>query len=441
MSNPATPLPAETDVVVVGAGLSGLRAALELEAAGRDVVVLEGADAVGGRVRTTQVDAFLLDRGFQLLNPAYPAVRRWVDLEALALQPFGAGVVAATPAGRQRLGHPWHAPGLLPTTARAALTGLVPGRAGALGAPPLGALARWWAPTLPRTLTEAREPLRARLDERPDAALAASLDTAGVTGPWRRVLEQFLAGVLLDPDGETSAHLVRLLVSSFLAGTPGLPRDGMQALPEQLAAGLRRPVALGTPAERVEEQAADGTRTVRTPAGPVRARHVVVAGGPTAAAALVGRPAPPVRGVVTAWWALPEPDVPATRADLLHVDARERPEGPLVNAALVSGAAPSYAPAGSGLVAGSSLDLDAPEADLRRHAGRLLDVDPARLVLVGRDRVPEALPAHRPPLAAARAVDVAPGLWWCGDHRDTPSLQGALVSGHRAASAVLAAEV
>ena len=59
-------------MVVVGAGLAGLRAAQLLAEAGRDVVVLEAADAIGGRVRTDRIDGFTLDRGFQLYNPAYP---------------------------------------------------------------------------------------------------------------------------------------------------------------------------------------------------------------------------------------------------------------------------------------------------------------------------------------------------------------------------------
>ncbi len=88
------------DVLVVGAGLAGLTCAGELTAAGLDVLVLEAGDVVGGRVRTDRVDGFLLDRGFQLLNPAYPALRKVVDLDALDLRPFDAGVVIASQ-GRQ----------------------------------------------------------------------------------------------------------------------------------------------------------------------------------------------------------------------------------------------------------------------------------------------------------------------------------------------------
>jgi len=45
----------EADVAVVGAGIDGLVAATELEATGREVVVLEARDRVGGRVLNTQI--------------------------------------------------------------------------------------------------------------------------------------------------------------------------------------------------------------------------------------------------------------------------------------------------------------------------------------------------------------------------------------------------
>jgi len=78
-------------VVVVGAGLSGLAAARHLTRHGVGVTVLEGSDAVGGRVRTDVVDGYRLDRGFQLYNPAYPEGARVLDHPALELKPFVAG--------------------------------------------------------------------------------------------------------------------------------------------------------------------------------------------------------------------------------------------------------------------------------------------------------------------------------------------------------------
>lgn len=60
------------DVIVVGAGLAGLRAAQVLNASGRSVLVLERAAVVGGRLASATVDGYVLDEGFQLVNPAYP---------------------------------------------------------------------------------------------------------------------------------------------------------------------------------------------------------------------------------------------------------------------------------------------------------------------------------------------------------------------------------
>ena len=58
MSNP---------IVIIGGGLSGLTCATQLHAAGVEFTLLEASDGVGGRVRTDNVDGFLLDRGFQVL--------------------------------------------------------------------------------------------------------------------------------------------------------------------------------------------------------------------------------------------------------------------------------------------------------------------------------------------------------------------------------------
>ena len=103
-------------VVVVGAGLAGLACARRLVEAGREVLVLEASDAVGGRVRTDVIDGFRCDRGFQLLNPAYPVLPKVIELADLDLKPFGAGVVVAHGSSRSVLADPRREPALLHAT-------------------------------------------------------------------------------------------------------------------------------------------------------------------------------------------------------------------------------------------------------------------------------------------------------------------------------------
>lgn len=103
----------DTDVIVVGAGLAGLACAGDLASGGLDVRVVEAADAVGGRVRTDHIDGYLCDRGFQVLNPSYPAVRDLVDLPALDLQRFEHGAAVRRPSGLAVLSDPFRHPGRL----------------------------------------------------------------------------------------------------------------------------------------------------------------------------------------------------------------------------------------------------------------------------------------------------------------------------------------
>ncbi len=214
-----------TDVVVVGAGLAGLACVTELQRRGVEARLLEASDAVGGRVRTDVVDGHLCDVGFQLLNPAYPALRELVDLDALDLQPFAAGVRVRRRGGVATLGDPRREPRLLPATLRSGL----------LRPRELAGLARWAVPVLGG---------EKRIMGLTDESLAASLDAAGVRGPLRRqVLEPFLAGVLADDSGATSSRYARLLVRWFLLGAPAVPAVGMRALPAQLAARLHRPAS------------------------------------------------------------------------------------------------------------------------------------------------------------------------------------------------------
>ena len=108
----------------------------------------------------------------------------------------------------------------------------------------------------------------------------------------------------------------------FARGVPGLPTEGMRALPHQLAAPLKGRIALNHKATHIERE---GNRwRVRGPDAVVSATDVVVATDPATAAGLTGQSAPPTHGVVTDWWAADE--APST-LPMLWVDGRPNPAG------------------------------------------------------------------------------------------------------------------
>lgn len=398
-------------VVVVGAGLAGLACARRLADAGVEVTVLEASDAVGGRVRTDAVDGFLLDRGFQIFNTAYPEARRVLDLERLDLRPFAAAATVVTAGARMHLAHPLREPAHSADLLRAPLAGLR-GRT---------ALGRYAAEV---TLLPAR-----MLKQRPDVPATEAWRAAGIPDQVvREVLVPFFAGVVLDPSLTTSRRYVDLMMRMFARGRAAVPARGMQQIPEQLAAGLPAGVLrLDCPVRAVRPDGVD------TAGADVPARAVVVAtDGWTAADLLPGRvEAPRACGVTTVYHAAPTwPGASRT----LVVDAD--PASPVINSIVLSEAAPAYAPVGTALVATSMLTPSS-GADLLSRLGALHETGTSGWQEVGRYDVPRALPAMPAPHPLTRPVRRG-GVYVCGDHCDTGSIQGALVSGRRAADAVLA---
>ena len=407
------PLPGSADVVVVGAGLAGLAAAVRLQQAGVDAVVVEAAEGVGGRVRTDVVDGFRLDRGFQLLNPAYPEAQRLLDLDALELRPFDAGLAVARDGRRHILGDPLRMPSTLPVDLMAPV-GSVRAKA-SFGS---------WAAGLGLGSADS-------IRERPDRSLMDELRHRGLDGALTdRVLRPFLSGVLADHELASSQRVASMLLRAFARGNPSVPAQGMQAIPDQLAARLLPgSLHLGVRAGALASGHVD------TDAGRVSARAVVVAADPVTASELGAVPPAPMRSLTTWWFVATEPP---TDRPLLHVDGDAA--GPLANTVVMTNAAPTYGPGDGRALIGATAVGSHPDraAEAQRHAGRIYGVDASGWELLRTDVIDRALPAHPPGQPLARRVELGDGLFVAGDHRDTPSTQGALVSGRRAADAVLA---
>ncbi|MGA8209866.1 MAG: NAD(P)/FAD-dependent oxidoreductase, partial [Nocardioidaceae bacterium] len=411
----------QTDVVVVGAGLAGLACARALAPSGLRVAVLEAGDAVGGRVRTDRVDGFTLDRGFQVLNTGYPELPRVVDLDALALRAFDAGVVLQIDGEQVRLANPL-------TDPRGLVAGLRLPVGGVRGKLAFAAYAA-------RCVAEPA----ATLKRRPDVTAAEAWRRAGIPPDVvNGLLRPFFAGVLLEQGMTSSRRFTDLMMRMFVRGRSTVPAGGMQRLPEAVAAPLPTgTVRLSCPVHRVRPdrvESADRTLT---------ARAVVVATDAWTAHDLLGaagdQSAPPPRGVTTVYHAATQ--LPGGSGTLiLDSDA-----SPVANTIAISLAAPEYAPDGRVLVATSLVhggEVPAPDGpEVRSALARLHRTSTSSWEAVACYELPRALPGMPAPHPARRPVRLGATdgrVYVAGDHRDTSSIQGALVSGRRAAAAVLA---
>jgi phytoene dehydrogenase-like protein len=410
-------LPEAADVVVVGAGLAGLSAALHLTRAGVDVIVLEATDDVGGRVRTDDVDGFLLDRGFQLYNPAYPEGRRVLDHRRLHLQPFVPGVVVALDGRRYaRIADPRRRPSWALSSALAPVGS--PGDKARLAAMAIAAARRPASDILSAEETTARAALQARgINDR-------TVD---------RLIRPFFAGTFLEDELQTSSRFFDLLLRTFVRGTPSVPATGMGDIPRQLA-GWLAPDSVRTHCEVAAVSPTDvtllGGRTLAA------TRAIVVATDPRTATTLLPSLSVPTMRPVTTYYHVSDETL-LNGDGVLVIDGERR--GPVINTVPISNAARAYAPTGSTLVSSSVLGVHshADEARVRKHLAMLYATDTRRWTLLRSYPIADALPAMPPPHDFRKPVRIQRGLYVCGDARDSSSIQGAMVSGRRAGEAVL----
>ena len=405
---------ATVDVVVIGAGLAGLTAARTIQRSGRSVVVLEASDAVGGRVRTDEVDGFLLDRGFQVMLTAYPELRRQANLDELDLRAFDPGALVWRNGKGHVVSDPFRAPATIATSALA----------------PIG--------TLGDKMRVAALRLRARRIRHDELLRGNDISTIVALrgfGFSTKIIDRFFrplfGGIQLDPTLATSRRMFDIIFRSLADGESVVPARGMQRLPEHLAAALTP----GTVRLNTRVTSIDATSVTTATGERITARAVVVATESPAASALLGLPTRESRVVGNVYFSA---DVAPTKEKLVILDGTGK--GPVLNVAVMSNVSEHYAPKGKHLISVAlpgvvNGDLESiARTQLRGWWGTQVDAWKHLRTYA----ITHAGPTQEPPFSPKQPVDLGGGRFVCGDHRDTGSIQGALYSGRRCGEAVIA---
>lgn len=407
--------------------MAGLACATWLHRAGRPVLVLEAADAVGGRVRTDVTpDGFRLDRGFQILLTNYPEAQRVFDYGALKLKSFRSGAVIQLPDGQETtLENPLHAP----LMAFAAL------------ASPIG--------TIKDKLLIGK--LVAQLAGRPPAQLLAqpsvtTLQYLRQYGWSEQIIDSFFrpffGGVYLDRELGTASNFFEFVFQQFMQGSVAVPMLGIQQLPEQLASRLPAgTVRLHAPVAAV----AEGGRLVHLANGEtLAAAAVVVATDGPAAAHLLGAnmPALPTLAarLTTCTYFATVGYVPSHGRNILHLNALPGALAHNVSFPAESGAA--VAPAGQGLVSVSTHGehgLSEEELTARLRTELVAWFGPMAHMWrhLRTYRIEQALPVYAPGQPVQQELRLGDTLFRCGDWVSYPSLNAALGTGRQVAEMLL----
>jgi protoporphyrinogen oxidase len=382
-----------SDVLVVGAGLAGLSAAIKLQEAGRNVWVIESSDRPGGRVTSDIIDGFICDRGFQLINSKYPALQALNVIQEIDFIKAPRVIEVALGNQRRALGDPRVAP----WTALDKATGTIPEKL---------SLLRFLAAS-----------------PKDNQSVEDVLSSSGSV--YVRALRPFLQGVFLTDPKNVDARYGQSIVKSFVTGSPGIPRKGVAELSKALAARVDS-ISYGVQADSIEG------KVVRTSVGDFKATTIIVATDATTATQLLGlNEVARMAGCITWYHAVATNPSGSGR---LVVDGQNR--GPIINSIVISDISSDYAPVGQHLVS-TTTDLGATESDVRRHLAIMWGISTHDWQLIAKYEIPAALPIQSIGRALTQPVKVSEGLYVVGDHRAVPSQQGALFSGNLAAELIL----
>ncbi|XP_031491436.1 uncharacterized protein LOC116258428 [Nymphaea colorata] len=417
----------ETGVIVIGAGLSGLSAAAHLSARKIPFLLLEASDAVGGRVRTDKVDGFLLDRGFQIFITAYPEAKRMLDYEALDLQKFYSGALVYFNGEFHRVADPFRHFGDSLTTV----------------ANPIGNLTDKLLVGLNR-ITASRASDQ-EIFSAPEVTISETLKSIGFSDSIiDRFFRPFFGGVFFDKDLVTSSRLYDFIFKCLALGDNTLPANGIAAIPDQLSSKLPPDsVWFGAKVAKIDFPAGIVLEDGRT----VKSQHGVILAveEPEAVRLLEGRKPASKPGRSTVCLYFSADDAPIKEPILILNGSGE---GLVNNMFFATNVAKSYGPAGKTLVSATLVggydqyqDEELEEMVRKELGGWFGSSTVGSWKHLRTYRIGFAQPDQRPPIGSRfkyRDPRVGAEIYICGDHVESATFDGALVSGRRAAEALIA---
>ena len=394
--------------IVVGAGISGLSCALELEKNGYQVQILEKENHPGGRVHSDIVDGYILNRGFQVLQTGYPETKRLLDYKKLELCNLDPEVWIMNNNKIKKLYDPiQNSSNLL----KAAFSNV-----GTFW-DKLRLLQLRQSATSRSTNTIFQENETTSLEQIKNYGFSESI--------INEFFKPLFGGAFLDNELNTTSRMFNFVYKIFSIAPIAIPKYGMKSIPEQLEAKLESKISFNTNVVKLDN------KNIFLENETLSADAVVLAANHNSARQLI----PSIEEIhwnsTSCYYFIADSPPFSSKVVLLNGDNR----GEINNVFVPTNISKAYSPNNKSIISVSTIGLNNNEDEIRNELNNWFGNQTEDWKLLHTYHIEQALPRMSvPSVSHSQYVN---GIHLCGDYLTSSSIHGSMHSGRMTANQII----
>ena len=394
--------------IVVGAGISGLSCALELEKNGYQVQILEKENHPGGRVHSDIVDGYILNRGFQVLQTGYPETKRLLDYKKLELCNLDPEVWIMNNNKIKKLYDPiQNSSNLL----KAAFSNV-----GTFW-DKLRLLQLRQSTTSRSTNTIFQENETTSLEQIKNYGFSESI--------INEFFKPLFGGAFLDNELNTTSRMFNFVYKIFSIAPIAIPKYGMKSIPEQLEAKLESKISFNTNVVKLDN------KNIFLENETLSADAIVLAANHNSARQLI----PSIEEIhwnsTSCYYFIADSPPFSSKVVLLNGDNR----GEINNVFVPTNISKAYSPNNKSIISVSTIGLNNNEDNIRNELNNWFGNQTEDWKLLHTYHIEQALPRMSvPSVSHSQYVN---GIHLCGDYLTSSSIHGSMHSGRMTANQII----